>query len=132
MIKSLKISPYYLLLALVNLAQQELEYLPGQLLGLVKQSLDVRVGFLLVGLKLSPQVEVVVQLLDGLNAPVFVLSIVRLNHSPLSLAALTECGHHHPAALGVLDVRADLADDLRGAIAVQEVVLDLEVLSHDA
>ena len=48
----------------------------------------------------------------------------------LRVVALLERLHHQPSALVVHDVRADLADHRRIAVAVEVVVLDLEELAE--
>mmetsp|Transcript_12055 Transcript_12055/g.23688 ORF Transcript_12055/g.23688 Transcript_12055/m.23688 type:complete len:227 (-) Transcript_12055:461-1141(-) len=78
------------------------------------------------------QLEVLVNPLDGglsfliLDA----VSVVRLQRSSLFLGHHLESHHQQPGAFVVEDVGPDFAYDLWLAVAVEEVILDLELDSH--
>eukprot|EP00619_Florenciella_sp_RCC1007_P022058 CAMPEP_0205947154 /NCGR_PEP_ID=MMETSP1325-20131115/69418_1 /ASSEMBLY_ACC=CAM_ASM_000708 /TAXON_ID=236786 /ORGANISM="Florenciella sp., Strain RCC1007" /LENGTH=157 /DNA_ID=CAMNT_0053318255 /DNA_START=861 /DNA_END=1334 /DNA_ORIENTATION=- len=77
------------------------------------------------------KVKVAVELLDHLHLGVIPVAVVLLKDGLLlGRSDVMVCVAEEPAALFVLDVGADLADLLRSAVAVQVVVLRLEVDAH--
>lgn len=121
-----------LLGSLVDLLEKELEDAGGKLLHVVEHLLDLAVRLLLVGVEDGGQVHLGIQGLDLLNRLIVVATVVLLKHTALGRSGAGEGLDDQPRALVVLDVSSDLADHLGGSVAVEVVVLDLEVLTHGA
>lgn len=123
-----------LLAALVDLVEESLKdglLKPLVLVNLGDAVLDLADDLLLVGVVLVLEVELVVELLDLGDVGLVLLAVVVLEDLALLGRGDLEGLVDEPRALVVLDVGAVLANDVLGAEeAVEEVVLDLEVLSH--
>ena len=94
------------------------------------QASQTNVRLLLIGLERTLNIELVVDLLDGNNVDLVAAAVVGVEDLALLGGSLVEGLVYQPRALVVLDVGADLANDLGEAEAVQVVVLDLEVLAQ--
>ncbi len=117
--------------SLVNLAEQKLKDFSWHLLDLRKQQLDRSVRLLLICVENVLQIQLCIKLLDLCHLAGVVLSIVLLQHLALLGRDQVQRLHNQPRALVVLDVSSHLANDLGRTVAVQVVVLDLEILAHD-
>lgn len=132
-LSSLLLASEISLLPPINLPQKPFEYTPLQPATLI-EPLDHLANpphniLLVIQIDLL-QVQVLEHLLDppllsGILAPVALIQ-----HFPLLRTRPLQRLVDDPAALVVLDVRADFANCLRGAVGVEVVVLDLEVFAE--
>lgn len=124
---------HHLLAPLINLLQKLLKHpflQPLTLIHLLNHPSDPPHHILLIRQIHLLELQLLEDLLH-LRFHFFILAPVALvQHLALLRVSALEGLVDDPAALIVLDVGADLADDLRGAVGVEVVVLDLEVFAE--
>lgn len=76
------------------------------------------------------EIECIVNRLDRLFVFCGLATIVSVQDGALIRIRLFQSHVDHPGTLVVVDIGADLANDLGVAVAVQEIVLDLKVLAQ--
>lgn len=117
-------------MALVDFVQERREDLFLEALGLIcflDEGSKLRDSFLFVFMIELGNVNLLEYLLDfGLSSLVF-LAVVSIENSPLVGSGLQKRRVDEPATLVILDVGANLANDLGITVAVKVVILDLEV-----
>ena len=117
-------------MALVDLRKHGAKETFRQHLLVFHDRLEVSVRFFFIFLVHSLDIKIQIELFDLLLALRILLPIVFFNDLSFIFVALQQRLHNQPAALVVLDIRANLPDHFRVTIAIQIIVLDLEELSE--
>lgn len=122
----------YLLGALVDALHERGEHILAQqgVVELGDQGSETDKRLLLISLEHALNIELLEDLLDSNNVSLVAAAVVGVEDLALLGGGLGEGLVDQPGALVVLDVGADLANDFGQAVAVQVVVLDLEVLAQ--
>lgn len=121
----------HLLGALVDTVEEvEVDFVRN-VLDILEEALDISVRLFLVRLEICLNVHVDVQLLDHSLLLLVLEAVVGFEDGTLSSVRLVQSSDHEPRALVVLDVGTNLADDAGIRVAIQVVILHLEVLTHD-
>mmetsp|Transcript_2142 Transcript_2142/g.5043 ORF Transcript_2142/g.5043 Transcript_2142/m.5043 type:complete len:399 (+) Transcript_2142:175-1371(+) len=121
-----------LLVSLVDFLEQQFKDISWHDRHLVQFRLNGLIGFLFVFLKDRFKIQFIVHLLDLGNLGIVPSAVIVSQGLALLVVGPLEGLHDEPGALGILDIRTDFANHGRIAVAIQNVIGDLKVLSHDA